>query len=621
MISAESSKRFVSSSFFLFSLIFIVKLYVLRVLLLNDVQLLRTVLYELPFLILLFMLIETVARSVLKRLLYMVLNVIVSFLSVAFLLYYDYFGTLMSYHDLKQSGQVASVSDSIVLLLHPLHGLFFIDVPILLLFFFLFRNRTDSEPIFEWRTRVIGMIIPAVFLIVHFFSANEEDLLIPERFAHKYGLFTYEAYQLYFDKVIKAAANVHFTRDDIMTLKGNEEIPLEQSPHFGVAKGRNLILVQLESFQNFALHLSIDGEEITPTMNALADTSFYFPNLYQQIGAGNTSDAEFLANTSLYPVGSLPTSEAAGDKEIPSLPRLLNEEGYMTATFHAHTIEYWNRDELYPALGFEKYYDISYFEETDWIGFGPSDEVFYDGVIELLTKDEVTEPFYAHVLSLTSHSPFTLPADKIKIDLPKMYDDTFVGDYLQSIHYADYALGQFVRQLKEAGLWEQSMIAVYGDHSGAHGKLLTKEDEELLEHMLGHPYTLPERFNVPFIIHIPGVTDGEQVERIGGQIDMMPTLAALLGLSLDDHLYFGQNLLQPYEHNLLGMRYYMPAGSYINEELLYSPATPKVHERIFDLQTRERLAKDEIETDMQGNVLKLLYWSDAYIEQLPVRTQ
>nr|WP_269448157.1 LTA synthase family protein [Lentibacillus sp. JNUCC-1] len=164
---------------------------------------------------------------------------------------------------------------------------------------------------------------------------------------------------------------------DIIELKGNEYVSFEQHVLHGADKDKNLLIIQVESLQNFVMALTVNGQEITPTINELAKNSLYFNNFFQQIGSGNTSDAEFMMNTSIYPIGEIPTSKQIEGKTIPSLPRTLNEEGYTTSTFHAHEITYWNRDKMYPALGFDEWFAMDFYGEEDIVGFGPSDGHFY----------------------------------------------------------------------------------------------------------------------------------------------------------------------------------------------------------------------------------------------------
>src|SRR5690606_19350781 len=94
-------------------------------------------------------------------------------------------------------------------------------------------------------------------------------------------------------------------------------------------------------------------------------------------GQGNTSDAEFVVNTSYYIPPRGAAAQVYAGKSLPSLPKLLQAQGYDTATFHTNVVEFWNRGEMYKALGFNRYYDQEFFGEEDTIFFGASDEVLY----------------------------------------------------------------------------------------------------------------------------------------------------------------------------------------------------------------------------------------------------
>lgn len=372
------------------------------------------------------------------------------------------------------------------------------------------------------------------------------------------------------------------------------------------------------------INLKVEGQEITPTLNRLSKESFYFNNIYQQIGAGNTSDAEFLINTSLYPAGNKPSSKVYENKIIPSLPRLLNREGYYTSTFHADNVEYWNRIKLYPALGFDKYYEEEFFGKKDLVGFGPSDEVLYEKTLEeLVHLNEKHGRIYSHVLSMTSHTPFELPKDKQLIKLSSMYQDTKIGNYLTATHYADYALGKFIDGLKQKGIWNDSIIAIYGDHSGYHPKPEDTKDKELIKKLLGHPYGLVDRFNIPLLIHIPGDYKKE-FTHVGGQIDIMPTITNLLGIELQDQIHFGQDLLNYPNQNLLGMRYYLPAGSYIDKDFLFVNRETVGRGQVFNMQSKTAVTNPssfyEVNSESEQKketILKLLNLADYYLNNLP----
>ncbi|WKL04219.1 LTA synthase family protein [Paenibacillus amylolyticus] len=387
--------------------------------------------------------------------------------------------------------------------------------------------------------------------------------------AEQMGILGYEAYTI-LDRPDKPVPIAHIDQADIDQLKQTTKLPavVEQ----GAASGRNVIMLQLESFQNFLIGLEVDGQEITPNLNQLARQSLYFPNFYQQVGQGNTSDAEFVVNTSFYTPPNGAATTVYADKALPSLPKLMSANGYQTATFHTNDVRFWNRDQLYKALGFDQYYDIDYFGTQDSIAFSASDEVLYSKTLDKLESMQSSgDPFYAHIISMSAHHPYTLPKNKVKLTLPERYKDTLPGDYLISQHYADQAVGQLIAGLKERGLWENSLFVLYGDHLGLPIYSLDREDKVVMKELYGREYTSADMINIPLIISAPGVTPGVQLEQIGGQVDILPTIAGLTGVSLKDQLHFGQDLLHE-GGNLLPERYYLPSGSVLNDASLFIPA-------------------------------------------------
>ena len=226
----------------------------------------------------------------------------------------------------------------------------------------------------------------------------------------------------------------------------------------GMAKNRHVFVIQVESLQGFVINKKVNGQEITPNLNALLKDSTYFDNVYQQIGAGNTSDAEWLMHTSIYPAGMDPTVNVINENPVPSLPRTLKRNGYGTATYHADDITYWSREKLYPALGFDYVYTNKEIPEEHEIGFGPSDEVLFDfAAKQLPIHVKKHEKIYSNIITLTSHTPFEMPNDLQYLRLPGSYDNTYVGNYLQSVRYSDEQIGVFIDTLIEMGLYDNSV--------------------------------------------------------------------------------------------------------------------------------------------------------------------
>ncbi|WP_425414497.1 LTA synthase family protein [Paenibacillus pinihumi] len=603
-----------------FTVLLLLKSYLAYVSIFGTELSLAPLLTEIPFIWLIFCLIEWFA-SKRKLFYYFLTNLLVTVIFFAAIMYYQYYGVIVDYHALEQVNQVTAVKNSVFSLIKPYYLLIFTDIVVLA--FFYLRGRKKLE----WKLPSSGkerrryvtalFVVSLVMCFVNIFPnrASMNEL----KKAEEMGILNYEAYTIFSKKDQEWTPAADITQAKIDGIKQTR--PLQEPKLQGAAKGKNLIIIQMESFQNFLVGLKLDGQEVTPNLNRLVKDNFYFSNFYQQVGQGNTSDAEFVVNTSLYiPQRGAATGVYAG-KELPSLPKLMKSQGYNTATFHTNVVEFWNRGELYKALGFDNYYDAKYFGEEDTVFFGASDEVLYSKTLDKLKEmDHQPEPFYAHIISMTAHHPYTIPAEKYKMTLPERYEGTFVGDYIRAQNYADYALGEFIGSLKESGVWDNSMIVIYGDHLGLPIYSLERKDKELMAEIYGHEYSYTDMINIPLAVIGPGFTHPEVFGQIGGQVDVLPTVANLLGISLDEQIHFGQDIInQPY--NLLPQRYYLPSGSFVSEKSLFMPGSGYEDGTEYPLAGDGGLHSGEATEDEYEKALELLHLSNSYAAQLPDRAK
>lgn len=370
--------------------------------------------------------------------------------------------------------------------------------------------------------------------------------------------------------------------DSLYELKDSYETE-KNGPLFGIAKGKNLIVIQIESFQNMVINKTYNGQEITPNLNQIIKgNTLYFDHYYQQIGSGNTSDAEFATNNSIYGTIQSYTYKLYADNYFRGLPKLLKEKGYETAVYHAHEDRsFWNRENAYPSLGFDTYYGgigghkKKQYEMTDWMGWGLTDSEFFKQSMPYL-KD-MKQPFYSFMITLSNHHPFQM-LDKYRfIDLLPEDKGTIFGNYLNSAAYTDYAIGQFIKELKAEGLYDNSIIAFYGDHAG-----LPKSDEEIsksVSKFIGKDYDFDTMMNIPLIITVPGAEQNinQTVSTTGGQLDFLPTIAYLMGFDKLDTVYMGHNLLTE-KSGFVIEQTYMIKGSFISDDIIYDMSRDGVFE-------------------------------------------
>ncbi|AIQ32103.1 sulfatase [Paenibacillus sp. FSL P4-0081] len=562
-------------------------------------------------------------------------NGLLSLLFFAASVYFNHFGSVPTYLALYELNQVFQVKESVESTIELIDYLFFADLVIMIIYL-LFRRwkngpvqqQRGSQP--SRRARRVYLIALLVAIIgggsLSAYSIDSARGITNELVqAESAGFLNYEvvaAIKAQEDNGLIGTGDINETIAKVEALEAAypyKDIAGGLPEYFGSQKGKNVIVIQMEAFQNFPLHQSLDGQELTPVLNGLAGEGFYFPHVFQQVGPGNTSDAEFMSNTSVYPIATLAMSTGFGDRELPGLPRLLRDKGYEAYTFHVNKVGFWNRNELYPALGFNGYYDKGYFKNDHFNAFGASDEQLYATAVEKLAAlQKKGTPFYAQLVTASSHHPFQIPDSFKKIKVPEDLQGTMLGDYLTAVNYTDYAVGTLIDGLKQQGMWDDTVLVLYGDHFGLQPKDVPAEQ---VEEALGTPYDdRISRFNIPLIIHVPGMEQGQVVERTGGQLDVLPTVANLLGVSLKDEGFtaFGHDLLN-IDSNVVGMRYYLPTGSFFNDEVMFVPGKSFADGEAISLDTYEPVEDfSKYQTDYDY-ILKLMGLSDEYVKLLPQR--
>ncbi len=356
-------------------------------------------------------------------------------------------------------------------------------------------------------------------------------------------------------------------------------------------------------------------------MNAMAADSWVCSRAFAQTGAGNTADAEFISNTSLLPPPGQAAAVAYAEKEFPAIPRLLSEAGYRTLTMHANSAEFWNRVELYPALGFDAYYDRTSIGEEDLMWRGSSDEAFFAKAQELLAEEmSYGKPIYAQLVTLSSHGPYkAVPEDRRPVQLSDELRDSLAGRWVGSLSYADKAVGQFLDWLRDEGLYEDSIVIVYGDHKALQNLELEPPDAAIVTELLGREYSIVDRQHIPLLIHLPGQKAGGVIDSTVGQIDIAPTVADLLGVSLAEVPHLGRSVFA-FSEPFVMMRSYFPGGTVLNDRVAYLPGLVAEDGAAVSLDDATPVVPTQVDrADMKrGAALSAL--AEQWVDSLPERT-
>ncbi len=512
--------------------------------------------------VLVYALLSLISKKGAKTAVTVIYTVISAFMAID-AVYYSYASKLPSAELIPMMWQLVGISDTVETLVHSWHVLFICDLPFLLIHRInrdMLRRKTPKFDKILSRSVTPAAVYPVCAVLCGGLCAF--TFLFPE-FEPEYvtnEIFCYHVQDFYV--TLKNSIEKYEVDKSLYTYPD-----YSSSEYYGLAQGRNVIIIQVEAMQNFVIGAEYEGQEITPNLNRLiSEDSLYFENYYYQIGGGNTSDAEFAVNNSLFAPESASAYVKYTNDDYYGLPYLLKDAGYSTAhAFHGYIGSFWNRESAYPKQGFDDFTSLEDFEETDMFPMGLSDKEMFRQSMDYLVSWE--EPFYAFYVTVSSHYPYGIPLKDREITLKPEDEGTLFGLYMQAMNYTDRAIGEFVDLLKEAGLYDNSIIIIYGDHYA-----LSNTDENntsQFREQFGRDYTVYDVFNIPLIINIPGSGVTETVSVAGGHMDVLPTLLCLLGLGNDKAVMFGQNLLEA-ESGFVCEQTHLGRGSFISDEVFFS---------------------------------------------------
>jgi len=302
----------------------------------------------------------------------------------------------------------------------------------------------------------------------------------------------------------------------------------------------NVILIQVESFDAKIVDYRQQGKEVTPFLNKLKSESLYFDNFYAQKVNGSF-DADLSTLTSLYPVNRSYVFRDIDLSSFKSLPLLLKQKGYQTLAFHNNDRNFFNRAEAYPDLAFDRFYSERYFEEKIYPvpeerALGVNDYDFFNSSAEIIKKAaQKDEPFFAYLISLTSHTPFNFYPEEAVGDFAEV-NNNLVQNYFKSINFLDSSLENFISNLKKAGVMDNTLLVVYGDH---------ESEIKTMEYQSGRDFTLWRNVKVPY--HIPlfikhPEIENKVIEREGTTTDITPTILDLLDFNELPEQFVGSSL-------------------------------------------------------------------------------
>ena len=543
----------------------------------------------------------------------MVLSFIFTLVCITNSLYYTYYMSFASFSLIAVSLTVVDVGDAVVKNVLQIKDFIFLWQ---LIFMIYYHNHLKKTKYYEFAgpkedrkkrftgTLVAGVIVYAIFFMtvtsVEFSRLSKQwnrEFLVT-----KFGIYTYQLNDLF--KSLDAKFNTLFGYDNaakkFREYYEENKIELKKNNYTNIFEGKNLIVIHAESIQNAAIRQSFNDKEVTPNLNRIKDEGIYFSNFYSEASSGTSSDSEFTFSTSLLPVTNGAVAVSYWNREYESLQKLLREQkGYNTLSFHANNGEFWNRNNFHKSLGYNTFYSKNSFKIKDEniIGLGLSDKEFFKQLTPKLKKEyDKNGKFMATLIMLSNHTPFDALdkygeydvdiKEEVKetdengneitktVSYPYM-EDTKLGNYFKSVHYADEAIGELFTELDEEGLLDNTVVVIYGDHDAKLPKsdyvrlynydkendsVLDKDDENYKE-VDYYEYELNR--SVPLIIWTKDKKFNTTIDTAMGMIDVMPTLSNMLGLK---PTYALGNDIMNLDNNLVPF----PNGNWLTNDIYYN---------------------------------------------------
>lgn len=345
----------------------------------------------------------------------------------------------------------------------------------------------------------------------------------------------------------------------------------EWTEYTGVSSNNNVIILQLESLNEFIINKTINGEEITPNINKFFKENIYCSEMYNQ-GLGTTADSEHTTLNSMFPLENGRVFQKYYNNKWFDLFSQLEDNGYYTSFMHPNVSDFWNRYHMY-SLGYKvnEYNDISKFDSNgEMAGEFFSDEQFFSQSVEKTA--EYKEPFCTMLVSVTTHIPYSLEGinnleDKINLDVSNIEDEE-TRNYLLSCNFVDYSFGRFLEELEKSGLDENTILIVYGDHGAG---LQNEETLSLIFSENGAKYNENieklKDTHIPFGMRVPEISDKINIVTAKEKMDIKPTILDLLGIR--DKFSLGESIFTSKDYAFIkGIGFVTKDEYYIDEKFI-----------------------------------------------------
>ena len=311
---------------------------------------------------------------------------------------------------------------------------------------------------------------------------------------------------------------------DLRRLSGHSDVSASRNPLQKVAyqpqRQPNVVVVMMESMSAEYMAAFGNTENLTPNLDRLAGEGLLFTRLYAT-GTRTVRGLEALS-------AGLPPQPGMSVVRWPNVANLNTLGGTLAARG-------WTPHFLYGGYGMfdnmNGYFDAQGYQVIDRTNFqeglvkfeniwGVADEHLFDQALINLDQEAATgKPFFFHIMTTSNHRPFTYPDGRIDIPSP--------GKRAGGVKYADFAVGQFIEMARKKPWFDNTIFVFVADHCASSA---------------GKAKIPVYRYHIPAIVYAPKLVAPQRVDTLASQIDLAPTLLAMLGLEGDDR-FVGRDIL------------------------------------------------------------------------------
>jgi len=369
-----------------------------------------------------------------------------------------------------------------------------------------------------------------------------------------------------------------------------------QEPTRQYSRPLNLVII-LEESLGAEFVGSLGGKNLTPNIDQLSSEGIWFERLYAT-GMRSVRGIEAIL-TSFTPTQALSVVKLAStQRNFFSLADLLKRQSYQTSFIYGGESHFDNMRRFFMANGFETVIDEHDFSDPIFRAvWGVSDEDLLNRAHEHF-ESKNDQPFFSLVFTSSNHEPFDIPAGRVDPESgPTAGLDT-------AIKYADYALGQFIEKARRSDYWENTIFLVIADHN---------------VRVYGDSLVPIEHFHIPGVI-LGGSIEPRKVSGVSSQIDMLPTLLSLMGISAE-HPSIGRDLTrEEFQHGAgRAMMQGHSIQAYLEDEkviVLQNKKQPLQYQ--YDLQNGLHLVP-EVDPELRDRALAYATFGPVMIEKRAYR--